>query len=87
MGTEILAECRKAAGKSDTGGTEVTGGAELTIDTIPASIGIDREVVSQTLLRWTQRQLRRIRQMSVKPSAQPTMVRTHHLPPPGNAAR
>jgi putative transposase len=36
MGAEILAECRKPAGKSDTSGTEVTSGTELTIDAIPA---------------------------------------------------
>jgi hypothetical protein len=36
MGPEILAECRKAAGEKETGDTEVTSGAELTIDAIPA---------------------------------------------------
>jgi transposase-like protein len=36
MGSEILAECRKAAGEKETGDTGVNSGTELTIDAIPA---------------------------------------------------
>lgn len=36
MGTEIPAECRKAAGEKETSGTGVITGTELTIDAFPA---------------------------------------------------
>jgi hypothetical protein len=35
IGTEILAECRKASGEKETRDTEVKNGAELTVDVIP----------------------------------------------------